>query len=386
MEIKRQSDVTIGTNNGRRFGAFFIDAVITAMMAMVLFAAAGAPMFGYYSTAKELSSVDVSLVNAISPTHLLEAKNAVAPSDSEAKAMGESWLTVMAADVYYPERDCLRYYTVVYKEGAAADYQDLMLREDYEAAEDGSASSYAYLFEKADAGVSFKPTYKKLVRGYLEGTDLGSEAEGAYNSASSAFSLTYRKVWLEFGSSDAYKPLYQEHLSLNERIAHAAAWGSLVSYGIAALICYIAIPLLNHHGQTIAKRGLKLVVVSDSGDLSVWQTVSRGLIEILEFAFLTLFAPFFFIQTNAISLPFVGSGVWTFNMFTLCLSSLLIVVTSGFLALFTKRKKSLHDLASFTTVVEKESLDALIEARQAAAEAKNGDMEAPDGNGNDAAN
>jgi uncharacterized RDD family membrane protein YckC len=361
MEIKRDQ-ITEATNNGRRFVSFIMDAAICAMTAMLLFAIAGAPMFGYYDTASKLSSTDDSLLANVAKTHLLASTTSIAPSsDSEASA-GKVWVANISNEAYNEASDCLRYYTVTYKGGTAKDYADLMLRSD-------SDYSYSYLFEASSENVvSLKAQYKTLAHQYSSGLNKGTDQESAYNSAFAAFKVTYEKVWVEFGKSEAYLPLYQEHLDLNATMSHSAGWASLVSYAMAAVICYIALPLLNKKGRTIAKRALKFIVVSDKGPLLPWQVISRGFIETLEFSFLTLLAPFFFIQTNAITLTMAGSGLWSFNMFTLCLTALLLTVTSGLLTLFTKQKKSLHDLATFTSVVEEETYEALQFAKEEASD------------------
>lgn len=357
MELKRDQ-ITDATNNGRRFLAFIMDAAICAMSAMLLFAIAGAPMFGYYEKASKLSATDDSLLANVAKTHLLTSTTSIAPSSDSEDSTGKVWVSNISKESYSEASDCLRYYTVTYKGGAPKDYVDLMLRTDAD-------YTYSYLFEANSENVlSLKAPYKSLVHQYSSGLDKGTDQESAFNSTLAAFKLTYEKVWIEFGKSDAYLPLYQEHLNLNVAMSHAAGWASLVSYVMAALIFYIAIPLLNKNGRTVAKRALKFIVVSDKAPLLPWQVISRGFIETLEFSFLTLLAPFFFIQTNAITLTMAGSGLWSFNMFTLCLTSLLLTITSGLLTLFTKQKKSLHDLATFTTVVEEETYETLRSAEK----------------------
>jgi uncharacterized RDD family membrane protein YckC len=331
--------------NGKRFAALFMDNAIVAMFSMILFAAVGAPMFSYYQTAGEVETSANALTSEITKTHLLASSDSLVPSDAGETSLGQIWLVNLSADTYVPSNDILYYYHTTYLAQDVASYNQQFL-----------SLEQASLFQATSSTepISFVPATKKAVKSYSEGSDTGAEALSYYNSALTAFKTVYRQNYEGFAKSEKVLPLYSSYAALNEKISYEAGDAALVSYILSALSLYVGVPFLLKKGRTVAKKVLHLEVVSLSEKLIPWQVISRGLIETLEFSYLTVFAPFFFLQLPAISLPFWGSGNWVFGMGALMISSLAVSLLSGGLTLFDKEKAALQDYATLTRVVESE--------------------------------
>jgi uncharacterized RDD family membrane protein YckC len=338
MEEKKETTLT---DNGKRFEAFFLDAVITALVSMFVFAAVGAPIFSYYQTASEIANTATSLTSEIAKTHLLSSVDSISPSDEGEANLGGVWCINQGSPVYQENSDILRYYVVTYKNELPADYDKVLLSGDY-----------SYLFEQTTSRAQLKEDYRSLLHAYTQGTDRGDDATATYNSVMSAFKEHYRAFWIEFGESEAYLPLFKSYVALNEKISYEAGGAALVSFTLASLILYCGVPFLMKKGRTFAKAALHLVVVSEKGPLHPWQIISRGLIETLELAGLSVFAPFFFIQLPSLTLKICTIGSFTITMVALIIASLMLCLLSGCLCLFSKEKSTLHDFATLTHVYD----------------------------------
>jgi uncharacterized RDD family membrane protein YckC len=371
-ETKTSADLR---DNGKRFEAFFLDAAIVAMLSMVVFALIGAPLFGYYSAAEEVEAAAAEVEAAAQATHLLSSLDEISPSDEGEAAMASSWVYAKAAGEDPAKGDVLYYYDCVYKGLPVASYNAKFAFE-------GSASQTAYsrLFAIEDPAepIVFAEAYEPLIKGYAMGSDDSGPAAAAYADAIGSFKEIYRADWVEFGGSAAYSVPYVAYLAANEKIQYEAGGASLVSYALSALAVYVGLPFLFKNGKTLSKRILGLAVVSDRGALSKWQVASRGLIETASFCGLAVFAPFLFFQLPAIALPILAAGGFALSMWEVVLASLLVTALSGFLTLFTKEKKSLHDLATLTGVIS-ESKASLRKREEERKEAEHGGSGEPAG-------
>ncbi len=371
-ETKTSADLR---DNGKRFEAFFLDAAIVAMLSMVVFALIGAPLLGYYSAAEEVEAAAAEVEAAAQATHLLSSLDEISPSDEGEAAMASSWVYAKAAGEDPAKGDVLYYYDCVYKGLPVASYNAKFAFE-------GSASQTAYsrLFAIEDPAepIVFAEAYEPLIKGYAMGSDDSGPAAAAYADAIGSFKEIYRADWVEFGGSAAYSVPYVAYLAANEKIQYEAGGASLVSYALSALAVYVGLPFLFKNGKTLSKRILGLAVVSDRGALSKWQVASRGLIETASFCGLAVFAPFLFFQLPAIALPILAAGGFALSMWEVVLASLLVTALSGFLTLFTKEKKSLHDLATLTGVIS-ESKASLRKREEERKEAEHGGSGEPAG-------
>jgi uncharacterized RDD family membrane protein YckC len=352
MPEEKQNEEGVGAkpaafspNNGRRFAAFFADSVIVGMLGMVLFAAIGAPIFHYYDTAKEISGAASEVEAVARATHLLASEDTLSPSSSGETSLGRVWLLNLSRDDYVESIDSLRYYVCVYKTQDVTVYTQAFL-----------GGKYASLFDETKNSVlTLRSEQKALISGYLSGQNITTEATASFNSGLAAFRDFYQASWLEIGKSPAYFQPYSRYASLNEKMSYDAGDAALLSYFLAALLYYVGTPFVLKNGRTVSKKIFHLNVISAKGNLTAWQIISRGIIESFENAWLTVFAPFFFIQLPALTLNFFALGLFTMNMVSLIIASALLLLLSGGLALFDKEKASLHDLSSFTRVVFEDS-------------------------------
>jgi len=345
-------------DNGKRFGAFFMDAVVVAIFSMIFFAAIWAPIFGYYDTAAVVETNAEALESVAASSHLLSQLDKISPSADGEEAMADSWIYNKALTNPSDSTDFLYCYDCQYKKLDVSAYNAKFSFEGY-GLTDEEKGSYALLFAISDssAPISFSPTYKPLIYAYVEGTDSGTDAAAVYSTAVEAFEVIYRADWTEFGKSEAYLTPYTNYYYANIKISYEAGEAALLSYVTSALLFYAILPFAFKHGRTLAQTTMHLEVISEKGKLSAWQIVSRGLIKTVEFCGLSVFAPFFFIQLPSLFLPIAAVGTFVIAMPEVILASILILVLSGGMALFTKEKTSLHDLATFTQIGDSMTID-----------------------------
>lgn len=348
-------------DNGKRFGAFFMDSVLVAMFAMILFAAVGAPIFSYYTQASQINQLIDDLDATTEATHILDIGDQIQPSSRGETSMGTGWNYVKSHDMK-AEEDCLYYYHCVYAGKTLADYNALydFSNENFPTLSEETRASYAQLYEvnSFNGLMGLKEPYKTNVAHYLDKSDSGAEATANYNTTLLSFKELYRYEWTQLGLSEPYHTQYRDYVTLNTHIRYSAGQAALVSYTLSALIVYVGLPFLIKKGRTFVKRVMKIQVISVQGKLIPWQVISRGLLETVEFSGLAVFAPFFFLQSVAFTLPIFDLGsLFTFKMLDLLLLSVMLTLLSGALTLFTKEKTSLHDLATFTRVVSSSAYD-----------------------------
>jgi uncharacterized RDD family membrane protein YckC len=338
-------------DNGKRFGAFFMDAVVVAIFSMIFFAAIWAPIFGYYDTAEVVDTNATALESVTASSHLLSSLDEISPSADGEEAMTVSWIYNKSLTNPSDSTDFLYYYDCQYKSLDVSAYNAKFSFEGYGLTEEEKESN-ALLFAISDssAPIAFSPTYKPLIYAYVKGTDSGTDATAAYSTAVEAFKVIYRADWTELGKSEAYLTPYANYYYANIKISYEAGEAALLSYVTSALLFYVALPFAFKRGRTLAQTTMHLEVISEKGNLISWQIIFRGLIKTVEFCGLSVFAPFFFIQFPSLLLPILEVGAFVIAMPEVVLASILILFLSGGLTLFTKEKTSLHDLATFTQV------------------------------------
>ena len=75
---------------------------------------------------------------------------------------------------------------------------------------------------------------------------------------------------------------------------------------------------------------------------------------------LAIFAPFFFLSFNGVSLPVFSIGPISFELWHVALAGILLELFSGILTFFTPHRSTLHDLSTFTRVVERGGLETYL--------------------------
>lgn len=333
---------------GRRFGSYFVDMCIVAMASMIVFAAAGAPIFDYYGKADAVSSNYDALAAEAEKTHLLSEGEAV-PTDEGAEKKAQEWINLQIDGT--SDGDFLLYADAFYLglslEEHNARFLELQGLHPFAIGEDGAYG----LSEEA----------KEACSSYLDEGQRDDETASFYEAALSGVVAVYQDIWVDIGRSETlpYRELYSAYAGADEEVRYAGGGAALVSYFLTAAIYYMALPFLFKRGRTISKMVLHLEVVDDGGNPpSVYQILSRGLIETLEGVYAVVFAPFFFLTYQSITLPaftFLGSE---FELWHVAIVGLLLTLVSGSLTFFKEGRSTLHDLSTFTRVVEKDDLEA----------------------------
>lgn len=333
---------------GRRFGSHFVDVAVVAMASMIVFAAAGAPIFDYYGKAEAVSASYDALSAEAAKTHLLE-EGAGVPTDQKASAMVTDWLYLQIEGRFAD--DFLLY--------ADTTYMSLSLEEHngrFFFLEEG-----AFCFEVGESGAAvLAPETAESVSLYLNSGYRDEATVAAYGLAHDAVLKVYQDIWVDIGSDEAlpYRGLLEAYGEATNAVRYAGGGAAIVSYFLTALVFYVAVPLIVHRGRTFPKVFTRLEVCSLNGKPpSVYQIVSRGIILSLETLWLSIFAPFFFLSFQAISLPVFAIGSVEFVLWNVGLVGFLLEVFSGALTLFTPNRSTLHDLSTLTRVVERDDLE-----------------------------
>lgn len=333
---------------GRRFGSYFVDMCIVAMASMVVFAAAGAPMFDYYGKADAVSSSYDALAAEGEKTRLLSEGEAV-PSDEGALDKAQEWISLQIdgdyAGDFLVEADCS--YLGKSLEEHNARFLSLDDLSPFALAPGGayglSAESLSFCAAYLDDGVR---------------DDLTTEA---YEKATGGFLKVYQDIWVDIGTDESrpYRGLYEAYATSQSAVRFAGGGAALVSYFLTALIYFMALPFLIKRGRTFPKMILHLEVIDAEGKAPTpYQVLSRGLISSLESLYLVVFAPFFFLSYQSISLPVGTIGPLEIDLWHVALIGLLLTLLSGLLTFFKEGRLTLHDLSTFTRVVENDDLEA----------------------------
>ncbi len=208
------------------------------------------------------------------------------------------------------------YYNVVIESGIyqGKSFNDLsFINEDYD-------HKITLFYEKYDKIETYNELKSKQFSNYFaydENTNTYSEAksEEEMTVAYQQILSTYCTKVL-YGNDSDFKKIYDD-IILFQLIE------LVLAFSLSGLICYIIFPLVFKNGQTIAKKILRLQVVSLKGDYHcTWpKIVLRSLVFIL------------------FELLFVA--VYGFSF-----------IISSILAIFTKNNQSLHDLIASTTVID----------------------------------
>lgn len=333
---------------GRRFGSHFVDVAVVAMASMIVFAAAGAPIFDYYGKAEAVTASYDALSEEAAKTHLLQEGSGV-PSDEMASKMVTDWLYLQIEGRF--ANDFLLYADTSYLPLSLEEHNDRFF----------SLGEGAFCFETGANGAAvLAATTAESVSLYLNSGYRDEATVEDYTIVHDAVLKIYQDIWIDIGNDEAlpYRGLLEDYGEATNAVRYAGGGAALVSYFLTALIFYVGVPLIVHRGRTFPKAFTRLEVCALNGKPpSVYQIVSRGIILSLETMWLAIFAPFFFLSFQAISLPVFAVGSVEFVLWNVGLVGLLLEVFSGALTLFTPNRSTLHDLSTLTRVVERDDLE-----------------------------
>lgn len=333
---------------GRRFGSYFVDMCIVAMASMIVFAAAGAPIFDYYGKADSVSKNYDALTAEAEKTRLLSEGEAV-PTDEGAEKKAQEWINLQIDGDY--ASDFLVYADCVYLGQSLEEHNAR-----FEALDDPLPFALT-----VDGAYGLSEEAISYCSAYIEQGVRDDETTESYRQVVNGFLGVYQRVWVDIGEDESlpYRGLYEAYATSENAVRFAGGGAALVSYFLTAALYFMALPFLFKRGRTISKMVLRLEVVDDGGNPpSVYQILSRGLIETLEGVYAVVFAPFFFLTYQSMSLPaftFLGSE---FELWHVAIVGLLLTLVSGSLTFFKEGRSTLHDLSTFTRVVEKDDLEA----------------------------
>ncbi len=335
---------------GRRFGSYFVDAAIVAMASMIVFAAAGAPIFGYYEKAAQVDGAYRSLVEEAGKTHLL-GEGAAVPSDSAALERVDDWLIYQIEGRY--DEDFLLFCDL--------EYLGMTLEEHNLRFLGGEGAGFFVLNENGEAALSSESI--AVCRSYIDEGKRDEETNRLYDEISWAVLKVYQDTWVDVrdDASKGYQGAYIAYFQSQSDVRLSGGEAALVSYFLTAGVYYMALPFLVRRGRSFPKHMLHLEVVTYEGKPpSVYQVLSRGLTSTLESLYLLPFAPFFFLSFESFTLPCLLFPGFEVDLYHVALIGLLLTLVSGLLTFFTKYRSTLHDLTTFTRVVEKDDLDAYL--------------------------
>jgi uncharacterized RDD family membrane protein YckC len=248
------------------------------------------------------------------------------------------------------------YYSTYRKAGlySLADYNTQILGLPATLSEDNASTLFVYDTRAEEPlkalGILNSSTYANL-QAYREKADRTQEALSAHEAVYSFCEKAYETAFVEFRESSPYLDEVYQYSSLVARRAYAATGGCLASYLVSASIFFLAIPLVKKKGTTIGKKVFKLEVRSpDGAPLKVWQILSRGAVELLEYVFEVPFEALLVFGFDTFALPLFVLGNTTVSLFVLAIAGLLITLVSTGFVYFSKTGQSFHDLASLTGV------------------------------------
>lgn len=323
-----------------------MDSAVVAMASMLVFAAASAPMFGYYEKADAVSTTYVALVDELEKTHLFEEGVGI-PSNSLAEERVTDWIQFQIQGS--SDDDFLLY--------CDTQYLGLSIAEHNARFAEASATYFA-VNESGAMGLSDMGT--SISRAYLLEAERNSETVDGYSTIRDDIYDVYLSIFQDVVESEnhAYSSTYRQYGEAQDAVRHAGGGASLVAYFLTAGIYYLALPFAFKRGRTMSKKFLHLEVTTlDADPASPIQILSRGLTSIIESLFLTGFAPFFFISFQGFTLPVMTIGGFSLEIWVIAVVGLLLTLVSGCLCLFSKQKATLHDLTTFTRVVEEPDLE-----------------------------
>lgn len=333
---------------GRRFGSYFVDMCIVAMASMVVFAAAGAPIFDYYGKADSVSKNYDALTAEAEKTRLLSEGEAV-PTDEGAEKKAQEWINLQIDGDY--AGDFLVYADCVYLGKSLEEHNAR-----FEALDDPLpfALTVHGAYGLSEEAISY-------CSAYIEQGVRDDETTESYRQVVNGFLGVYQRVWVDIGEDESlpYRGLYEAYAMSENAVRFAGGGAALVSYFLTAALYFVALPFLFRRGRTFPKMILHLEVVDYEGRAPTpYQIFSRGLISSLESLYLVVFAPFFFLSYQSISLPIGVAGPLEIDLWHVALIGLLLTLLSGILTFFKGYRSTLHDLSTFTRVVENDDLQA----------------------------
>jgi uncharacterized RDD family membrane protein YckC len=207
-------------------------------------------------------------------------------------------------------------------------------------------------------GTNYDALAKPVAGLYADGNAEGSLTEDAKSKLEIFYySPTSQSVYYNAAHHLANQTFFAKANDNYEQFAKV--YPLLISIGVAYLICYFAVPLITHNGQTLGKLFMRLCLINNHGfKIKRSQVVIRSLPTLV----LLLIFAFFFGSVY-------GSIV-----------SLAVLLVSYILVLFTKNHQAIHDYIAMTWVID--SAESVffknIEEQEAVEDAYQKEMQATD--------
>jgi uncharacterized RDD family membrane protein YckC len=383
-EEKEESPILIPGKSSTRLWAEIADVFMSLILGIVLYSVAFLPAFGLNGLTTKMQEISSTLVEEEVASHLV-AKDSDGLTYSETE-MQRFWINNYHAgnttDRAGVSSDFLfDYYTLYRKEGlySTADYNEKILGLPSSLSAENTSPYFAFDTNAADPlnalGV-FSATTKSTLEPYYGRTQTTESVE-LYQNLKSYFTQVYETARDEFVESDPYRSTLLSYAEVFHQRINAFIGAAFVSYLTSAAVFFLLVPFIRLRGNTIGKKIFKLEVTNRDGSrVRVWQILSRGAVEAIEFSFLVPFMPLLNLGFDGFSLPLFTLGTWQVSLTALFVAGIGLSLASTLLMFLGKKHASLHDLASLSVVYTSDYaiIDAERSKREKAkeAEAENG--------------
>ncbi|MCD8195418.1 MAG: hypothetical protein LUD22_03900 [Coprobacillus sp.] len=342
---------------GRRILIFLGDLFVNLIMCMLIMNIAVMPITkaasSYNDKTDEMYDRTEDIADILRGNNLLYYEN-----DSEK--------TYLTTSMYYTAEKFIEYYTT----GEGSQYEIFYnyyidIREDQEAYLDVYRESDYFVVEGTT--VSLLPYYQELLMSFYRiGDSPSNEAETLYEDIIDVF---FNVAFDEMIGDIAVNDLYWNGLSYNEvddRLAYLVAYcdnmivlATYISFFLCSIVCFLIIPLCNHNGKTITmmvlhteRIGINNLYLLKKGEVAIQSIFSM----VCNLVFI-MFIPWPTVNFNY--LFGLGSG----QFMILSGISLLIILASLIMMLFSQYNQTLFDRLTRTVMISTDSLDEIYRAK-----------------------
>ena len=341
-----------------RILAELADIFLTLILGIVLYSVAFLPAFGYDALNQEMLTTSKAMLQEETASYLVSQNtNGVTYSEDDLQYFWiKNYAQGNSVDQQGVSSDFLfDYYTLYRKSGlySTREYNEKILGLPSSASGTNTSLYFAFDTSASDPqnslGVLSAEAKATLLPYY--GSEQTAESVALYQKLKAFFSSAYSAARNEFVSSEPFYSLLLSYASVFHARVNAFVGASFVSYLVSAVIFFLLIPFIGLKGMTVGKKILKLEVKNPDGSrLRVWQLLSRGAVEILEYSFLIAFMGVLNLGFDTFSLPLFSWGNWQVTMTALFIAGVLVSLASMLFLIFRKNHQSFHDFASMSFV------------------------------------
>jgi uncharacterized RDD family membrane protein YckC len=370
---KKEEPINILGKTSIRIFAELADICLTMILGIILYMAAFSPAFGYDRLTAQMAKISTKLVSEqVDASLTVQRYDGTVYTEDEFvtklldDSYGRSLATPSSTDEYL-----YKYYGSYRKAGlyTIGDYNTKVLGLPATLTEKNESTLFIYDTRVTDPLNSLgilSSDAVKYVASYKDGVRTAEVIQG-YKDVKTFYTNAYETAFQEFRLSQPYYGHILDFASLQNTRAYMATGASLTSYLVSALVFFVVIPLCLK-GQTLGKKIMKLEPRGNGGlTLHAWQTLARGVVEMLEYVFEVPFEALLVFGFDSFALPLFVMGKTTVTMMVLLIAGVVVTLVSTLFLAINKRHQSFHDLASLTNVYTTDY--AIIDSERAKREA-----------------